>query len=219
MSSRSRLSRSLALASVLAVLGPVAHAAATDDMLAQCRARASKELGVDPSSVQVKYEGQRTDKSHAVNGSAVVSGQTRTFQCSFEKTGHRISRFVTNPAESGSAPQSGDADPRMSASARRAGEGSFDARGPIPCAHARGQPMTQCDFAAARGGGGSATVVVTHPGGRKRTIFFSRGSAVSADTSQADGYGAFRARKEGDLHFIRVGDERYEIPDAVIFGG
>lgn len=29
----------------------------------------------------------------------------------------------------------------------------------------------------------------------------------------------FRATKQGDLHRIRVGNERYEIPDAVILGG
>ena len=30
---------------------------------------------------------------------------------------------------------------------------------------------------------------------------------------------AGRATKENDLHLIRVGNERYEIPDAVVLGG
>jgi hypothetical protein len=42
---------------------------------------------------------------------------------------------------------------------------------------------------------------------------------LGADTSEADGYHEFRADKESDLHLIRVGPERYEIPDAVILGG
>jgi hypothetical protein len=45
------------------------------------------------------------------------------------------------------------------------------------------------------------------------------GIPIGADTSQADGYGEFKAEKESDLHQIQVGDERYEIPDAVVLGG
>ncbi|HWS14347.1 MAG TPA: hypothetical protein VN279_16210 [Rhodocyclaceae bacterium] len=45
------------------------------------------------------------------------------------------------------------------------------------------------------------------------------GRPIGADTSQADGYGEFRATKDDDLHRIRVGEERYEIPDAVVLGG
>lgn len=104
-------------------------------------------------------------------------------------------------------------------SALRAGQGRFDATGPLPCAFSAGQPMGQCEFGVARAGGGYATVVVRKPDGRTRAIYFRMGRPIGADTSQADGYGEFRARREGDLHFIRVGAERYEIPEAVIFGG
>jgi hypothetical protein len=37
--------------------------------------------------------------------------------------------------------------------------------------------------------------------------------------SQADGNMDFKATKEADLFMIRAGNERYEIPEAVIFGG
>ncbi|NRG19229.1 SH3 domain-containing protein [Rhizobiales bacterium] len=103
--------------------------------------------------------------------------------------------------------------------ALRAGQGAFDATGKIPCAQYSGQPMGQCDFGVARGGGGSASVVVTRPDGTKRALFFENGRFLSADTSQADGYPEASATRESDLNMIRVGDERYEIPDAVIFGG
>ena len=66
---------------------------------------------------------------------------------------------------------------------------------------------------------GYATVVIKGPNGRTRAIFVRMGKPIGADTSQADGYPEFRATKENDLHLIRVGNERYEIPDAVIFGG
>lgn len=103
-------------------------------------------------------------------------------------------------------------------SALRAGQGDFDANGIIPCAQAPGQPMTRCDFGVARAGGGFATVVVTRPDGRPRAIFFRNGIAIGADTSEADP-GDFSATHENDLHFIRIGTERYEIPDAVPLGG
>jgi Bacterial SH3 domain len=104
-------------------------------------------------------------------------------------------------------------------SALRAGEGKFDATGNIPCAQYAGQPTMQCEFGVARAGGGYATVVIKKPDGRTRMIFFRMGKPNGADTSQADGYPEFRATKESDLHLIRVGNERYEIPDAVILGG
>jgi heat shock protein HslJ len=104
-------------------------------------------------------------------------------------------------------------------SALRAGQGDFDATGQIPCAQYLGQPMTQCNFGVARVGGGYATVVITKPNGRSRAIFFRMGRPIGSDTSEADGYPEFRATKENDLHIIRIGDERYEIPDAVVLGG
>ncbi|MGD2068814.1 MAG: hypothetical protein PVI57_09110 [Gemmatimonadota bacterium] len=82
-----------------------------------------------------------------------------------------------------------------------------------------GQPMTECEFGVARAGGGYATVVVQKPDGRSRALLFRMGRPFGADTSQADGYPAFTASREGDLHLVRVGDERYEIPEAVVLGG
>lgn len=104
-------------------------------------------------------------------------------------------------------------------SALRAARGEFDATGKIPCAQFAGQPMGQCDFGVARAGGGYATVVVTRLDGTKRAIFFSMGIPIGADTSEAEGHRPFSASRENDLNLIRVGDERYEIPDAVVLGG
>ena len=50
-------------------------------------------------------------------------------------------------------------------------------------------------------------------------IFFEKGKATGADLSQADGDMSFSATKEADLYKVRAGKERYEIPEAVVFGG
>lgn len=104
-------------------------------------------------------------------------------------------------------------------SASRAGQGDFDASGQLSCAFAPGRPMGQCEFGVARAGGGYATVVVRKPDGRTRAIFFRMGRALGADVSKAEGRLEFSASEDGDMHRIRVGDERYEIVDAVILGG
>lgn len=93
------------------------------------------------------------------------------------------------------------------------------ASGNIPCAHDKGQPMGQCSFTVERTGYGSATVQVTHPNGRTRVIFFENGKAIAANLSQADGDMSFKVTKESDLFMIRAGKERYEIPEALVFGG
>jgi hypothetical protein len=79
--------------------------------------------------------------------------------------------------------------------------------------------MGQCDFGVARAGGGTAAVAITRPDGRAHVIFFKAGKAVGADLSQADGNMSFSATKEADLYKIQAGNERYEIPEAVISGG
>ena len=133
-----------------------------------------------------------------------------------EIANYRLEMIVTG----GTAP-SDDAhqDAAASEAATRAGKSDYDATGQIPCAQYAGQPMGQCDFGVARAGDGTATVFVSLPDGRKRGIFFTNGKAIGADTSEADGYHEFQDEHESDLHRIRVGPERYEIPDAVIYGG
>jgi len=79
--------------------------------------------------------------------------------------------------------------------------------------------MAQCEFVVSLSGGGYATVVIKKPDGRTRAIFFRMVKPIGADTSEADGYSEFRTRKENDLHLTRAGNERYDIPDAVVLGG
>lgn len=95
---------------------------------------------------------------------------------------------------------------------------SYHATGQVPCMMQAGQPAGYCDFGVVREGNGSGMVTITKPDGRTRTIFFEVGNATGYDMSQADP-GEFRAEKEGDRYIILIGEERYEIPEAVIFGG
>ena len=101
----------------------------------------------------------------------------------------------------------------------RAGQGIFDAGGWIDCAASAAAASTRCGFGVARGADGAASVVVTRPDGRDRALFFENGAFLSAATGQADGYPEYGATKAADVFVIRVGDERYEIPEAVVFGG
>ena len=94
----------------------------------------------------------------------------------------------------------------------------YHATGNIPCSTAAGQPTGSCSFGVTREGHGTGMVTVTKPDGRNRAIFFKKGKATGYDQSQAD-TGKFSAKKQGDLSIIHIGQERYEIPDAVIWGG
>lgn len=65
-------------------------------MMAQCRDRAAYVFHVRLPNVETKYEGQRTDGTHAVNGNAYLRNGVETFQCSFDSPGASIVQFVVN---------------------------------------------------------------------------------------------------------------------------
>lgn len=86
------------------VITAEAWAAPPEIMMAQCRARAGSALKMRLPDIDTKYEGQRTDGTHAVNGTAfAATGSRRTFQCSFNRSGSRIIRFVVNPVSASDA--------------------------------------------------------------------------------------------------------------------
>ncbi|MCB1377303.1 MAG: hypothetical protein KDK89_02865 [Alphaproteobacteria bacterium] len=66
------------------------------DMMAACRIRAHEILRTKLGNIETKYEGQRTDGTHAVNGMAMINGIDETFQCSFNASGHKIVHFIVN---------------------------------------------------------------------------------------------------------------------------
>ena len=139
--------------------------------------------------------------------------------CDVQKLGGGARGYVSSKFLKPAVSPDGSAKMGEDDSALRAGQGEFDATGPLPCSFSKEDTMKECQFGVARAGGGYATVVITKPDGRKRAIFFRMGKAIGADTSQADGYPEFRSSKESDWNLIHVGNEFYKIPDAIIFGG
>lgn len=95
----------------------------------------------------------------------------------------------------------------------------FHATGVIPCARNAGQQTVPCNFGVIRAGGGSGTVTVFWPDGGNRVIFFESGKPVSFDESEADGGANMTATQKAGLNMIYIGDQRFEIPESVIYGG
>jgi hypothetical protein len=91
---------------------------------------------------------------------------------------------------------------------------SSKATGMINCKQARAQPYFPCAFVALREGPGAARVDITFPDSTLRTIIYKDGKVDSTN-----GPVAFTVDKIDDLATVHIGDESYEIVDAVPFGG
>jgi uncharacterized protein YraI len=90
----------------------------------------------------------------------------------------------------------------------------FDATGFVPCAAHAGQPMRQCPFGVVREGPGNAGLWISLGNKMERQILFEGGSPVATNLTETLSF-----EKTGDLFLIRVGDERFEIPEAAVSGG
>ncbi|RZM75414.1 MliC family protein [Leptolyngbya iicbica] len=91
----------------------------------------------------------------------------------------------------------------------------YNATGNISCVIGRDGADGSCAFGVVREGGGSGFVEVTHPNGSAVSIYFQNGEAVGAE----GGSGAFSASRQGDQTVVFVGENRYVLPDAIIYGG
>lgn len=100
----------------------------------------------------------------------------------------------------------------------RARQGEFDASGTLQCAQIRGQELGTCRFDVARSDGGDATVVVTFSNGFKRTLSFSHGQFIRADTTMSGTGFDTDWRRDGSRHIIRVDDQRFDALHVAIFG-
>jgi hypothetical protein len=101
----------------------------------------------------------------------------------------------------------------------RAGMGKFDARGDIACSTEPDQPLARCRFAVSRDRGDNAVVVVTRPDGRALALFFEGGIFWGASIREVGGRPGAQAIRHAGRFEIRIGDARYDVPDAVVFGG
>jgi hypothetical protein len=102
--------------------------------------------------------------------------------------------------------------------ARRARRGDFDARGQIACAQQRGAEMAMCAAGIVRGETGAATVVVTFGNGFARMLEFRDGQFVSANPTMSGTGADTDWERAGDLHLLRVDDQRFALPHALVFG-
>ena len=99
------LSRFCVAAGVVLLAVSLASVEATAEspeiMMAKCRARAGEIMRTRLPDIETKYEGQRVDGTHAVNGTTYFGAHTETFQCSFDRAGSRIIQFVVNQPTAG----------------------------------------------------------------------------------------------------------------------
>lgn len=88
--------RALVIIVACTVAAPAwANDATPDHMQDECRKEMARQTGAPAGLINVRYEGQRTDGTHAVNGDA--EGPTPfTFQCSFGPRGWKIRDMVVN---------------------------------------------------------------------------------------------------------------------------
>jgi len=91
----------------------------------------------------------------------------------------------------------------------------FDLTGQLPCSPVPGQPTTSCTFGVIREDRpGHAGLWIDIGGESERYFLFEDGEPV-----HSNGAGEITVERLGDLQLLRLGGERYEIPDAVIYGG
>lgn len=90
----------------------------------------------------------------------------------------------------------------------------FDATGFVKCAIAPGEALRSCPFGVVRDGPGNAGVWIALGDGRERQILFENGAPAATNVDAV-----LSLERSGDQLAIRVGDERYEFPEALVNGG
>jgi hypothetical protein len=96
---------------------------------------------------------------------------------------------------------------------------AFTATGLTDCTLSRDAATQTCEFGVIREGSGSGMVMVFWPETGTRTIYFENGTPVSFDRSEADGGKEMSVTRDRDYSVVFIGDERYVLPDAIIYGG
>ncbi len=84
-----------ALASSIALSGPVA-ARSTDGMLNTCADVARSYFREGGARTEMKYNGQRVDGTHAINGDIYLETRMKSFACSFDRSGKRMVEFYAD---------------------------------------------------------------------------------------------------------------------------
>lgn len=108
----------------------------------------------------------------------------------------------------------GQPDPGAARAANDFGPREWDARGSLGCARG-GAPMrpSGCAFKVVRYGSGATVFVQAPVTGAERILYFDQG-AWSTDSAEP-----VQAVQSADTWYLVVGDEAYEVPEAVVLGG
>lgn len=134
--------------------------------------------------------------------------------------GWAAGKFLVEGSGEGAATQLPDMIPVPEASGDALVPGTpFHATGMIDCARNARATLQSCTFGVIRQGYGSGSVTIEWPEGGSRTIVFASGAAVSYDQSEADGNARISSVHQGSDNIVMIGQERFVIPDAVIWGG
>lgn len=96
----------------------------------------------------------------------------------------------------------------------------FTATSIIPCSRSAQGPMQQCNAGVKREGGGRGFITVFWPDSGNRVIFFEGNRPSRYDESQADGGARMTVESQPNgVFLVRIGDQRFEIFDALMTGG
>ncbi len=101
--------------------------------------------------------------------------------------------------------------------AERAKSGAFDATGEVRCAQEVGESLGMCSAALARADGSSA-VIVTFANGFSRTLIFADGEFLRGNATMSGVGTDTDWRLSRGMYHVRVDDQRFEIPEALVFG-
>ena len=84
-----------ALAGLVLISGPAA-ARSTDGMLDACADVARSYFREGGARTQMKYNGQRVDGTHAINGDIFLETRKESFACSFDRSGNKMVEFYAD---------------------------------------------------------------------------------------------------------------------------
>ena len=78
--------------------------------------------------------------------------------------------------------------------------------------------MDTCAAAVARASDSAAAVVVTFPNGFARTLIFDDGVFVRGNPTMSGVGTDMEWHLSDSMYFVRVDDQRFELPEALVFG-
>ncbi|MGF1460145.1 MAG: MliC family protein [Leptolyngbyaceae cyanobacterium] len=123
-----------------------------------------------------------------------------------EAANYRLEMIISGGGNAGASSSPGDAIVPGT---------SYNATGAIACAMTPAEANGECPFGVVREGNGSGYVDITTQYGNTFTVYFENGNPVQVE----GGSGAFSSTRQGDRVFLNIGEERYVLFDAIIYGG